>query len=66
MVPMYPFGPRALNPATSTTISEMIASAAVTEMLPVAEAPCGTRPRRFAYRMKKKSVTTYGTNFSPP
>ena len=39
----------------------MTASAAVTAMLPVAVAPQGSRPRRFIARMKKKSVSRYGS-----
>ena len=55
-----------MNPAVSITTSAMIASAAVTMMFPVAVAPKGSRPSRFAYRMKKKKVMTRGTNRSPP
>ncbi len=42
------------------------ASAAVTEMLPVGDAPHGSRPSRLQNRMKKNTATMYGTYFSPP
>ncbi len=47
-------------PEISITRKAITASAAVTEMLPVAVAPQGTSPSRFMIRMKKKSVSRYG------
>ena len=47
-------------PASSTTTKVMIASVAVTEMLPVAVDPYGISPSRLANRMKKKSVRMNG------
>ena len=44
-------------PVTSITMNAITASAAVTEMLPVAVAPPGRRPSRFMPRMKKNSVS---------
>jgi hypothetical protein len=53
-------GPSVFIPVTSITRKAMTARAAVTEMLPVAVAPPGSRPSRFMPRMKKKSVSRYG------
>jgi hypothetical protein len=47
-------------------MNDISASAAVTETLPVAVAPQGSRPSRLEKRMKKKSVITKGAYFSPP
>ena len=45
-------------PATSMTMNVMIASVAVTAMLPVGVEPHGMSPNRLQNRMKKKSVRT--------
>ena len=47
------------------TMNAMTASAAVTEMLLVAVAPQGSRPRRFMASIKKKTVSRYGAYPSP-